>query len=141
MHDALAVARDAGIEQMVFGDLFLADIHATYHEQALAATGITPRFPLWNRPTDVLARDMLDAGVKAVVTCVDPAQAPPELAGRPWDEDLLADLPSGVDPCGEHGEFHTFVWDGPGFRAPIPVVTGPPVERDGFVFSDVCPAS
>jgi diphthamide synthase (EF-2-diphthine--ammonia ligase) len=80
-----------------------------------------------------------DAGVKAVVTCVDPSQVPAELAGRPWDEELLADLPSGADPCGENGEFHTFVSDCPGFRVPIPVVTGPPLERDGFVFSDVPP--
>jgi len=140
MRDALAAARDAGVDQIVFGDLFLADIRA-YREQALSETGFSARFPLWNRPTDVLAREMLDAGVKAVVTCVDPSQAPAELAGRPWDEELLADLPPGVDPCGERGEFHTFVWDGPGFRAPIPVVTGPPLERDGFVYSDVCPTS
>ena len=140
MRDALGKAQDAGVDEMVFGDLFLADIRE-YREQALAETGIRARFPLWNRPTDVLAREMLDAGVKAVITCVDPAQAPAELAGRPWDEQLLADLPAGVDPCGENGEFHTFVWDGPGFRAPIPVTTGPPLERDGFVFSDVCPTS
>jgi uncharacterized protein (TIGR00290 family) len=140
MRGALAEARDDGVDQIVFGDLFLADIRA-YREQALAETGISARFPLWDRPTDVLARDMLDAGVKAVVTCVDPSQVPAEVAGRPWDEELLADLPSGADPCGENGEFHTFVWDGPGFRAPIPVVTGPPLERDGFVFSDVRPTT
>jgi uncharacterized protein (TIGR00290 family) len=140
MRDALAQARDAGVDQIVFGDLFLADIRA-YREQALSETGIGARFPLWNRPTDVLAREMLDAGVKAVVTCVDPSQVPAELAGRPWDEALLADLPPGADPCGENGEFHTFVWDGPAFRAPIPVVAGPPLERDGFVYSDVCPIS
>jgi uncharacterized protein (TIGR00290 family) len=140
MRDALAEARDAGVDQIVFGDLFLADIRA-YRERALAETGFSARFPLWNRPTNVLAREMLDAGVKAVVTCVDPSQAPAELAGRPWDEELLADLPSGVDPCGENGEFHTFVWDGPGFCAPIPVVTGPPLERGDFVYSDVRPHS
>ena len=140
MRAALAEARDAGVDQIVFGDLFLADIRA-YREQALAETGMGARFPLWDRPTDVLAREMLDAGVKAVVTCVDPSQVPAELAGRSWDEAFLADLPPGADPCGEHGEFHTFVWDGPGFRAPIPVVTGAPLERDGFVFSDVRPTN
>jgi uncharacterized protein (TIGR00290 family) len=140
MRSALAEARDEGVDQIVFGDLFLADIRA-YREQALAETGVRACFPLWNRPTDILAHEMLDAGVKAVITCVDPSQVPAELAGRPWDEELLADLPQGADPCGENGEFHTFVWDGPGFRAPIPIVTGPPLERDGFVFSDVRPAS
>jgi uncharacterized protein (TIGR00290 family) len=138
MRAALAEAREAGVDQMVFGDLFLADIRA-YREQALAETGFSARFPLWDRPTDVLAAEMLDAGVKAVITCVDPSQAPAELAGRAWDEQLLADLPPGVDPCGERGEFHTFVWDAPGFRAPIPVEVGERVERDGFVFSDVYP--
>jgi uncharacterized protein (TIGR00290 family) len=140
MRRALMDAREARVDQVVFGDLFLADIRA-YRERALAGTGVVGRFPLWNRPTDVLAREMLDSGVKAVITCVDPSRVPAALAGRPWDEELLADLPSGVDPCGEHGEFHTFVWDGPGFAAPIPVVTGPVVERDGFVFSDVRPAT
>jgi diphthamide synthase (EF-2-diphthine--ammonia ligase) len=78
---------------------------------------------------------------RAVLTCVDPAQLPAELVGRPYDGDLLADLPEEVDPCGEHGEFHTFVWDGPGFTAPIEIETGEVVERDGFVFCDVLPAS
>ncbi len=84
---------------------------------------------------------MLAAGVQAVVTSVDPAQAPAEIVGRAWDEVLLAELPDGVDPCGEGGEFHTFVWNGPGFRAPIAIETGEVVERDGFVFCDVRPAS
>ena len=140
MRGAIDVARADGVDEMVFGDLYLADVRA-YREAALAGTGITPRFPLWDRPTDLLARDMLAAGVQAVLTCVDPAQAPPELVGRAWDERLIAELPAGVDPCGEGGEFHTFVWNGPGFRAPIDVETGDVVERDGFVFCDVLPAS
>ena len=136
MTGALAVARDAGVEQMVFGDLFLEDIRE-YRETRFAGTGITPVFPLWGRPTDRLARDMLDTGVRAVLTCIDPTVLAPELAGRAFDESLLAELPPGVDPCGERGEFHTFVWDAPGFRAPIDIEVGEVVERDGFVFCDV----
>jgi uncharacterized protein (TIGR00290 family) len=136
MTSALAVARDAGVERMVFGDLFLEDVR-DYRETRLAGTGITPVFPLWGRPTDRLARDMLGAGVRAVLTCIDPTVLEPELAGRAFDEALLAELPPGVDPCGERGEFHTFVWDGPGFRAPIDIEVGDVVERDGFVFCDV----
>ena len=136
MTGALAVARDAGVEQMVFGDLFLEDIR-DYRETRFAGTGITPVFPLWGRPTDRLARDMLDTGVRAVLTCIDPTVLAPELAGRAFDESLLAELPPGVDPCGERGEFHTFVWDAPGFRAPIDIEVGEVVERDGFVFCDV----
>jgi uncharacterized protein (TIGR00290 family) len=136
MTGALAVARDAGVERMVFGDLFLEDVR-DYRETRLADTGITPVFPLWGRPTDRLAREMLGAGVRAVLTCIDPTVLDPELAGRAFDEALLAELPPGVDPCGERGEFHTFVWDGPGFRAPIDIEVGDVVERDGFVFCDV----
>jgi uncharacterized protein (TIGR00290 family) len=136
MTGALAVARDAGVERMVFGDLFLEDVR-DYRETRLTDTGITPVFPLWGRPTDRLARDMLGAGVRAVLTCIDPTVLDPELAGRAFDEALLAELPPGVDPCGERGEFHTFVWDGPGFRAPIDIEVGDVVERDGFVFCDL----
>jgi uncharacterized protein (TIGR00290 family) len=136
MAGAVARARADGVGEMVFGDLFLADIRA-YRESMLDGTGIAPRFPLWQRPTAALARDMLDVGIRAVVTCVDPKQAPRELAGRAFDADFLASLPGGVDPCGENGEFHTFVSDGPGFGSPIPVATGEIVERDGFVFADV----
>jgi uncharacterized protein (TIGR00290 family) len=139
MQTAVEAARADGAEGMVFGDLYLADVRS-YREDRLAGTGIEPVFPLWQRPTDALARDMLASGVRAVLTCVDPTQLPPEFAGRAFDEALLADLPEGVDPCGENGEFHTFVWDGPGFRAPIAVDVDATVERDGFVFCDVTPA-
>lgn len=139
MAGAVARARADGVGEMVFGDLFLADIRA-YRESMLDGTGIAPRFPLWQRPTAALARDMLDAGIRAVVTCVDPKQAPRELAGRAFDADFVASLPDGVDPCGENGEFHTFVSDGPGFASPIPVATGEIVERDSFVFADVVKA-
>jgi uncharacterized protein (TIGR00290 family) len=139
MSAAVDTARQQGVERMVFGDLFLEDIRA-YREASLAGTGITPVFPLWQRPTAALAREMLARGIRAVITCVDPAQAPASLAGRWYDEALLAALPVGVDPCGENGEFHTFVADGPGFAYPLEVSIGETVERDGFVFTDVLPA-
>jgi uncharacterized protein (TIGR00290 family) len=139
MRDAVEIARADGVDGIVFGDLFLDDVRA-YREGNLAGTGITPQFPLWGEPTDRLAREMIDVGVRAVLTCVDPAVLPADFAGRPFDAELLDDLPDGVDPCGERGEFHTFVWDGPGFAAPIPIETGEVVERDGFVFCDVLSA-
>jgi diphthamide synthase (EF-2-diphthine--ammonia ligase) len=125
---------------MIFGDLFLADIRA-YREQMLEPTGISPVFPLWAEPTEQLAVEMIDAGIRAVLTCVDPEQLASEFAGRAFDAGLLADLPSTADPCGENGEFHTFVWDAPGFSSPIAVELGEIVTRDGFVFADVIPSS
>ena len=139
MADALAAAHDDGVDEVVFGDLFLSDVRA-YREAAMAGTGLLPRFPLWGRPTHDLAREMVDVGVHAVVTCVDPRQLDASFVGRSFDGDFLDALPSSVDPCGEHGEFHTFVWDAPGFSAPIDVEVGEVVERDGFVFADVLPA-
>jgi len=136
MSDAIETAVGDGVEHVVFGDLYLEDVRA-YRVQALADTGIEPVFPLWQRPTDALAREMVAGGVRAVITCVDPRQLPARFAGRNFDDALLADLPDGVDPCGENGEFHTFVWDGPGFSSPIAIQTGEVVERDGFVFCDV----
>ena len=135
---AAATALATDVNHMVFGDLFLADVRA-YREQMLAPIGITPLFPLWGRPTATLARQMLAAGVRAVLSCVDSKQLPGEFAGRTFDEQLLADLPAGVDPCGERGEFHTFVYDAPGFSAPINIEIGELVERDGFVFCDISP--
>ncbi len=121
---------------MVFGDLFLRDVRR-YREQTLEGTGLRPLFPLWERPTQAVAQELLELGVRAVVSCVDTSQAPTELAGRWYDEALLAELPPGVDPCGENGEFHTVVVDGPGFSSPLPVTIGETVERDGFLFTDV----
>ena len=138
MAAAMAEASDAAIEHVIFGDLFLEDIRE-YREHALAGSGIEPLFPLWQRPTDALARQMIDAGIRAVLTCVDPSQLDPAFAGRQFDASLLADLPASVDPCGERGEFHTFVYDGPGFSSPVAVEVGDVVERDGFVFCDVRP--
>jgi len=136
MRGAVAAATAAGVTRMVFGDLFLADVRA-YREGALRGTGIEPVFPLWGRPTNALATEMLDRGIRATITCVDPRQLEADFAGRAFDRDLLADLPEHVDPCGENGEFHTFVHDGPGFSAPLEVRVGEIVERDGFVFADV----
>jgi|SRR5579875_3394795 len=139
MSVAVGAAVDGGVEAMVFGDLFLEDVRA-YRERALEGTGLTPVFPLWQRPTPGVASELLELGVSAVVSCVDMAQAPPALAGRWYDRALLDELPPGVDPCGENGEFHTVVVDGPDFTEGIPVTIGETVERDGFLFTDVTPS-
>lgn len=140
MARAVDRAKAEGVGHMIFGDLFLEDIRQ-YRQEQLAGTGITPLFPLWGRPTDSLAREMIAGGLVAYVTCLDPKRVPRELAGRPFDEDLLARLPAGVDPCAENGEFHTCVTGGPMFARPIAVSVGEIVERDGFVFADLVPRS
>lgn len=139
MAEAVAKAKAAGIAQIAFGDLFLEDVRQ-YRIDKLAGTGVEPIFPVWGLPTDKLAREMIAAGVKTVITCVDPKQLDPKFAGRAYDEKLLAELPKGADPCGEKGEFHSFCHAGPMFRAPIPIKVGEIVERDGFRFADVLPA-
>lgn len=126
------------IEQMAFGDLFLTDIRA-YRERQLQGTGITPLFPLWNEPTGALAQRMIDGGLRAVLTCVDPKQLAPAFAGRMFDAALLAELPATADPCGENGEFHSFVFAGPMLRQPVAIEVGETVVREGFVFADVLP--
>lgn len=136
MARAMATARSQGVEGVAFGDLFLEDIRR-YREERLAPTGLTPLFPLWGRPTAALAEEMIASGLRASLTCVDPRVLAPSFAGRAFDRELLADLPKGVDPCGENGEFHTFAWDGPMFRRPVPVRRGEVVTRDGFVFADL----
>jgi diphthamide synthase (EF-2-diphthine--ammonia ligase) len=127
-----------GVTHVAFGDLFLEDIR-DYRIRQLAGTGIEPLFPIWcgKSATAGLARTMVAAGLQAVLTCVDPKQLAPEFAGRAYDARLLADLPDGVDPCGEHGEFHTFCYGGPHQRYALEVSTGDIVERDGFVFADI----
>ena len=139
MIDATANARASGITVMAFGDLFLEDIRQ-YRVQKLEGTGIRPVFPLWGQPTDELARRMLDGGLRARLTCVDPRQLAPSFAGRDFDAALLADLPASVDPCGERGEFHSFAYAGPMFTKPVAIQTGEIVERDGFVFADLMPS-
>jgi diphthamide synthase (EF-2-diphthine--ammonia ligase) len=138
MGEACARAVAEGFTHVAFGDLFLEDVR-DYRIQKLAGTGLTPLFPLWGRPTPELARDMLRGGLQARLTCVDPRVLDPGFAGRPFDAALLADLPPGVDPCGERGEFHTFCHAGPMFNRPIPIRTGETVTRDGFAFTDLHP--
>lgn len=139
MAHAMARATTEGVRHVIFGDLFLEDVRA-YREERLTGTGITPLFPLWGRPSAQVAGEIMASGIKAVLTCVDPARLPASFAGRTYGPELLAELPEGVDPCGENGEFHTFVTDGPGFAHPLHVAVGEKVERTGFVFADVLPA-
>jgi diphthamide synthase (EF-2-diphthine--ammonia ligase) len=127
-----------GVEAFAFGDLFLEDIRR-YREARLAGTGIEPLFPLWGLETAQLARDMIAGGLEAYVTCVDPAKLPARFAGRRFDLDLIHELPPGVDPCAENGEFHTFASAGPMFARRIEVDLGETVTRDGFVFCDLLP--
>jgi uncharacterized protein (TIGR00290 family) len=128
--------KSQGVRHIVFGDLYLEDIRA-YRERQLAALGMSPIFPLWRRNTAALAREMIASGLEAHLVCVDPRRLDRSFAGRRFDAALLADLPPGVDPCGENGEFHTVVSAGPMFTAPIAVRVGEVVEREGFVFADV----
>lgn len=125
-----------GFAGIAFGDLFLEEIRA-YREAKLAGTGLEPLFPVWGTPTDRLAEEMMAAGLRARLTCIDPKKIPAELAGREWDRTLLQELPSGVDPCGENGEFHTFCWAGPMFSGEIRVEAEERVERDGFIYAEL----
>ena len=124
------------MDAVAFGDLYLEDIRH-YREQQMAATGLELLFPLWQISTDQLARQMIDGGLKAVITCLDPRLMPKHLAGCQFNDALLEQLPDGVDPCGEEGEFHTFAWDGPMFDQPIAITAGEVVNRDGFVYADL----
>jgi uncharacterized protein (TIGR00290 family) len=135
---ALAEGHARGINTVAFGDLFLADIR-TYRERLLANSGIEPLFPLWGRDTRALAAEMLAAGMRARLSCVDLKALPARFAGRDYDSQLLTELPDGVDPCGENGEFHTFAYAGPMFRRPIALRVGKVTERDGFAYADLVP--
>jgi len=129
-----------GFTHVAFGDLFLEDVRR-YREERLAGTGLDPLFPLWKtKSTMALAHDMLEAGLRATLTCVDPKQLDRSFAGRTFDQSLLDDLPGGVDPCGENGEFHSFAHTGPMFNSAIAVRVDQVVDRDGFVFADLLPA-
>ena len=138
MAEAMGRAKSEGIRHVVFGDLFLEDIRQ-YREEKLAAVEMTAVFPLWLRDTAELAREMVAGGLRAHVTCINPKHLDPSFAGREFNEKFLAELPGGVDPCGENGEFHTLCVAGPMFSGPIPVRAGEVVERDGFVFADFLP--
>jgi uncharacterized protein (TIGR00290 family) len=140
MATAMKHLREQGINQVVFGDLFLEDCRA-YREARLAEVGMQAYFPLWKRHTATLAMEMIASGLRAIITCVDLKKLPTAFAGRVYDKSLLQDLPLAVDPCGENGEFHTFAWDGPMFRHPIATTPGEIVERDGFAFADLLPVA
>jgi diphthamide synthase (EF-2-diphthine--ammonia ligase) len=139
MAEACKTATSNGIEGIAFGDLFLEDVRA-YREKQLKGTALEPIFPLWGQPTYELARGMIRSGLRAKLSCVDTNQLDAEFVGREFDEDLLAALPAGVDPCGERGEFHSFVYAGPMLNQEIPVLLGETVVRDQFVFADLMPA-
>jgi uncharacterized protein (TIGR00290 family) len=136
MAETCAKAVGQGIEGVAFGDLFLEDVRA-YREKQLKDAGLEPVFPVWGMPTHALAREMIAAGTRAKLTCVDTEKLDREFVGREFDEALLADLPKGVDPCGERGEFHSFVYAGPMLKAALPVAVGETVVRDQFVFADL----
>jgi uncharacterized protein (TIGR00290 family) len=136
MTEAVDRMKARGIHAVAFGDLFLEDIRA-YRERQCAAAGIAPHFPIWGEPTPALARRMVAEGFRATICCIDPRKLPAEYAGRAFDGALLDGLPADVDPCGENGEFHTFVHGGPNMPASVPIRVGAIVPRDGFVFADL----
>jgi len=138
MGEALRELRDQGVSHVAFGDLFLADIRA-YREAQMAEAGMRPLFPVWRRDTTGFVRDLLDLGFRAVLACVDTSVLDPSFAGRVLDESLLNDLPDGVDPCGENGEFHTFVFDGPCFSTPVGFALGERITRGGLCYQDLVP--
>jgi uncharacterized protein (TIGR00290 family) len=135
MSEACRRATREKVDAIAFGDLFLQDIRA-YREAQLKSTGLEPLFPLWELPTRRLAEEMIEAGLRAKLACVDTGQLPASFAGREFDLTLLRDLPPGVDPCGERGEFHTCVYEGPMFHSPVSLESGEIVHREGFVYAD-----
>ena len=139
MKSACERALQNGVQCVAFGDLFLSDIRA-YREKQLSGTGLEPLFPVWGIPTAALARQMIASGIRAKLTCVDSAQIDPQFAGREFDARLLSDLPSSADPCGENGEFHSFVYAGPMFSEPIYIESGEVVQRDQFFYADLLPS-
>jgi uncharacterized protein (TIGR00290 family) len=138
MEEALRLHYDAGVRIVAFGDIFLEDLRA-YRERNLARIGMTALFPIWKRDTRELIRSLQSEGFRAITACIDPRVLSPTFAGRELDVQFVKDLPSNVDPCGENGEFHTFVFDGPIFRKPIQVHVGEIVKRDSFIYADLMP--
>ena len=138
MEEALGLFYRQGVRKVAFGDIFLEDLRA-YREKNLARIGMTALFPIWKRDTRELIRFFHQQRFRAVAACVDPKVLDPSFAGRELDESFFRDLPFDADPCGENGEFHSFVFDGPIFESPVPVRTGEVVNRDGFVFCDLLP--
>jgi len=138
MKNFISVMQKNKIKYMAFGDLYLEDIRQ-YREKQLEGTGISPVFPLWLQPTGQLAKTMIDGGLEAIITCIDPKKLTSAFAGRNFNLEFINDLPADVDPCGENGEFHSCVHNGPMFKQAISVTAGEVVERDGFVFADLVP--
>lgn len=136
MAAACASAVRQGISGIAFGDLFLEDVRR-YREDRLLGTGLDPIFPVWGRDTRELVSEMIDAGLRARIVCVDPSKLPANFAGRDLDHELVRRFPATVDPCGENGEFHTFAYAGPMFHEPLSIESGEIVTREGFVYSDV----
>lgn len=129
-------AKQNNIEHFAFGDLFLEDIR-NYREEKLKDSGIIPIFPLWGIPTDQLAQEMIAQGLKTMIICIDSKRTPQEFVGQEFNEHFLETLPENIDPCGENGEFHTFVFDAPMFQQPIEIISGELFERDGFIYADI----
>lgn len=140
MKSTMLQYQEAGVGRVAFGDIFLADLRA-YRERNLASVGMTALFPIWQHDTVELVRTFVNLGFKAYLVCVDGSKLTKDFAGRPIDTDLIRDLPQDVDPCGENGEFHSFVYDGPIFRWPVPVTVGEVVQRDTRYFADLLPAA
>ena len=138
METALRLFYDQGVRKVAFGDIFLEDLRA-YREKNLARISMTALFPIWKRDTRELIRYFHHQNFRAIAACVDSKALDPSFAGRELDASFFRDLPPNADPCGENGEFHTFVFDGPIFQSPIPVRTGDVVNRDGFVLCDLLP--
>ena len=136
MRTAVGRVLAAGVNVIAFGDLFLEDARQHRETQPMG-TGLTPLFPIWGLSTTLLAREMISAGLRARLTCVDPKQIPASFTGRKFDDTLLADLPATADPCGERGEFHAFAYAGPMFHHSVPNQTVEIVTRDGFAFADL----
>jgi len=138
MRDFIEQAQQQGIKYIAFGDIFLEDIRK-YREDRLAGTGITPIFPLWGIPTGELSQEMVNSGLRAMITCVDPRHLPSDFAGQEYGPSFLERIPANIDPCGENGEFHTFAFDGPMFKKAVNISVGETVSRDGFIFTDLLP--
>jgi uncharacterized protein (TIGR00290 family) len=138
MQDALQLHYEQGVRKVAFGDIFLEDLRI-YRERNLARIGMTALFPLWKHDTRELIRHFHQHRFRAIAACIDSKALDPSFAGRELDQSFFRDLPPHADPCGENGEFHTFVFDGPIFHSPIPIRTGEVVHRDGFVFCDLLP--
>lgn len=138
MGDFIQRAKSQGIDSIAFGDLFLEEVRS-YRETNLADTGIMPLFPLWGMPTKELSKEMINSGLRAKITCIDPKYLSADFAGNEYDKAFLEQIPDSVDPCGENGEFHSFVYDGPMFKNKVNICVGETVKRGAFVYTDLLP--